>query len=318
MDAVVAEPCIDRRSCFYEQVDIKSAGCRFARSWVALILVTGLARLTIANAIAQQDPDAPTTPEGDLPESAAVESNGREVAATPRRIQYVVSLSVRGVYDDNINISNTDRQGDFFTVIEPRLTVGFGDVLARQDNFVGLSYFPSAFIFADHDENNALQHVIRVEAQYRFPRLTLALMEDVRLLDGSDLGPAVGTTGGSFSSAGRVNLDVSGRTRVKVYNTSLDGNYSLTGKIFLTGDLSYSVTDYSTLIDSSVISANAYINYNYSPKLAIGVGVNGGYNVVGSPSQDQVFEQLNGRASYELTGKVSATATAGIELRQYS
>ena len=261
----------------------------------------------------------PSTPDQELPQSAAAEIATREVPATPRRLQYAVSLSVRTVYDDNINISSTNRQGDLFTAIEPRLTIGFGDVLARQNNFIALSYAPSAFFFADHSEDNALQHAVRLEGQYRFPRLTLALAQDVQLLNGSGLGSSFGTgIIPTSSGAGQVNLDVAARTRVNVYNTSLTGNYSLTGKIFLTGGLSYSLTDYETLIGSSVTAANAYFNYTYSPKLNIGVGLSGGYDVVGSPSQDQVFEQVNARASYELTGKVSATATAGVEFRQYS
>ena len=158
-----------------------------------------------------------------------------------------------------------------------------------------------------------MQHVIELEAQYRFPRLTLGLTEDVRLLNGTDLGSLTGVTTPTTSSVGQVNLDVASRTRVNVYETRLDANYSLTGKTFLTAGLGYSITDYSTLIDSSVISGNAYFNYTYSPKLTIGIGLSGGYDVVGSISQDQVFEQVNVRTSYELTGKISATATMGIE-----
>jgi hypothetical protein len=51
------------------------------------------------------------------------------------------------------------------------------------------------------------------------------------------------------------------------------------------------------LISFSVIAANAYINYTYSPKLAIGVRLAGGYNLVGSPSQSQTFEQVNALAN---------------------
>jgi hypothetical protein len=90
---------------------------------------------------------------------------------------------------------------------------------------------------------------------------------------------------------------VSGRTRSNVYTTSLNATYSLTGKIFLTGNLSCTVSDYTTLISSSVIAANACINYTYSPKLAIGVGPTGGYNLVDSSSRSQTFEEVNALAN---------------------
>ncbi len=149
-------------------------------------------------------------------------------------------------------------------------------------------------------------------AQYRFPRLTLDLTQEIQLLDGTGLDTATGT-GGTFT---RTNLDVAGRTKLNIYSTRLDANYSLTGKTFLTGGVSYSVSDYETLLSSSVIAGNIYLNYTYSPKLSIGVGINGGYDAVDAPSEDQTFEQLNVRASYELTGKVSATVSAGVEFRQ--
>lgn len=260
------------------------------------------------------DPEA--TLEPDLPQSTVAEINGGEQSATPRRIHYQIGASVRGVYDDNINLSNTNREGDFYTAIEPSVTVGFGDALTRLNNFISLSYQPSAFIFSSHSEDDAFQHDIQLEGRYRFPRLSLELLQEVELLDGSDLGPILGLHG--TGAARRVNLDVGGRTGLSIYNTRIDANYSLTGKTFLTGGLSYNVNDYSRLIDSAIFSGNGYFNYTYSPKLAIGIGFVGGFDVVGSStSSDQTFEQLNARASYELTGKVSATITAGVEFRQY-
>ena len=252
------------------------------------------------------DPMAVAQP---LPEAEAVELGARAESATPRRWRYSVSLSLREVYDDNINLSQIDPKEDFYTTIEPTINVGIGDLDA---NFVALTYAPNAYIFADHSENNALQHIITLAAQYRFPRLTLNLTQDIQLLDGTGLDTATGT-GGTFT---RTNLDVAGRTRLNIFNTRLDANYSLTGKTFLTGGLGYSVSDYPTLLSSSVLSGNVYFNYTYSPKLAIGAGLTGGYDAVDEPSENQTFEQLNVRASYELTGKVSATVSAGFEFRQ--
>jgi hypothetical protein len=255
------------------------------------------------------EPEKPVEP--DLAQPALEEIVAQEQSAIPRRVHYQIGLSLREVYDDNINLSQIDREEDFYTTIEPTINVGIGDLDA---NFLALTYAPNAFIFADHSENNAVQHLITLTGQYRFPRLTLNLTQEIQFLDGTGLDTATGT-GGTFT---RTNLDVAGRTKLNIYSTRLDANYSLTGKTFLTGGLDYSVSDYETLLSSSVLSGNVYFNYTYSPKLAIGVGLTGGYDAVDAPSEDQTFEQVNVRASYELTGKVSATVSAGVEFRQAS
>jgi len=250
-----------------------------------------------------------STVEPELPSSVEIIPEGHEQAASARHLHYHVGLTVRQIYDDNINLGQFNRDDDFFTTIEPSIDLSLGD---PDTNFLDLNYTPNAFIFANHSENDALQHIISLTGQYRFPLLTLTLSQDIQILDGTGLNTATGT-GTSFT---RTNLDVAGRTRVNIYTTRLDANYSLTGKTFLTGGLSYSLSDYPDLIGSSVLSGNAYFNYTYSPKLAIGLGLTGGYEVVDSPSEDQTFEQINARASYELTGKVSATFSAGVEFRQ--
>ncbi|MBA3960635.1 MAG: outer membrane beta-barrel protein [Chthoniobacterales bacterium] len=239
----------------------------------------------------------------------AAPATGHEQSSTQRRLRYQIGLTLRTVYDDNINISKFDRQSDLYTTIEPTINVGFGD---PDNNFLALTYSPSAFIFISHSENDTLQHIISLAGQYRFPQITVNLSEEIQILDGTGLNSATGT-GTDFT---RTNLDVSGRTRLNVYSTRVDANYSLTGKTFLTADLSYSLSDYSTLLSSSVISGNVYANYIYSPKLSIGLGATGGYDTSESRNDNQTFEQINVRASYELTGKVSASISAGFEFRQ--
>lgn len=247
-------------------------------------------------------------PEPDLPQPALEGIVGQAESATPRRLQYHVSLAVRSVYDDNINLNPSNREDDIYTTIEPTIDVGFGQA---DGNYVALTYAPNAFFFVNHSENDALQHIISLTGQYRFPLLTLSLAQDVQILNGTGLNADTGT-GTTFT---RTNLDVAGRTRVNIYSTRLNANYSLTGKTFLTAGLDYSLSDYQTLISSSVLSGNVYFNYTYSPKLSVGVGLTGGYNTV-DLGQDQTYEQINARASYELTGKVSASLSAGIEFRQ--
>jgi len=244
--------------------------------------------------------------------STAVDSS-RVDTGIPRRFHYELRFSMRGAYDDNINLSHDNRISDYYTTIEPSIMLGIGDTETRQENYLRLDYLASLFLFANHTEDNALQHVARVEGQYRINRLTLTLSQVVQVLDGADVS-ASNSTGG-FDQ--RVNLDVAGRTRFNVYTTRLNAAYYLTGKTFLTLGGDYSATDYSTLISSDVISGNLFLNYNYSPKLVVGVGGTAGYNRVDAPNPDQTFEQANARLSYQITGKMDLVTSAGVEFRSF-
>src|SRR5438105_5925199 len=140
-----------------------------------------------------------------------------EVTAEPRRFQYGLQVTIRGVYDDNINITQTAHVSDYYFTIEPVLTLGAGDITAHEENYIRLDYAPSLFLFLDHSENDAVQQLIHLEGQHKFARLTLTLGEEVAILDGTDLR----TLSDVSSPGGHANLDVSGRTRFQTYNTRI-------------------------------------------------------------------------------------------------
>jgi hypothetical protein len=231
----------------------------------------------------------------------------------PRRFHYLLRLTLRSVYDDNINLLNDNRISDFYTTIEPAVMLGFGDTDARVENYIRLDYLPAAFFFADHSENNSVQHVARLDGQYRVNRLTLNLSQMVQIMDGVD----VQTTDSAGGLDQQVNLDVAGRSRFNIYTTHLNAAYYLTGKTFLSAGADYTAMHYASLISSEILSGNFFVNYNYSPKLVIGLGGTAGSNDVDAPNPDQTFEQANVRLSYQATGKIDFAATAGVEFRHF-
>jgi hypothetical protein len=231
----------------------------------------------------------------------------------PRRFHYQLRLSVRTVYDDNINLSHDAPISDFYTSIEPSIMAGFGDVEARTENYIRLDYLPAVFLFADHDENNSVQHVVRLEGQYRINRLTLNLSQLVQIMDGVDV-QAQNSAGGLDQ---QVNLDIAGRTRFNIYTTHANLAYYVTGKTFLSSGADYTATHYSSLISSEILSGNLFINYNYSEKIVVGLGGSAGADHVDDPNPDQTFEQVNVRLSYQATGKIDFAGSAGIEVRHF-
>lgn len=265
--------------------------------------------------IAPISENVPPSPSFDSAPSFQSSDVREEVSSEPRRFQYGLQITVRGVYDDNINISQTNPTSDFYFTIEPVLTLGFGDIEGRQENFIRLDYAPGLFLFADHSENNAVQHAIRLRGQHPFSRLTVGLSEEIAILDGTDL-----RTLANVSAPGtHANIDVNSRTQFQTFNTRLNASYDLTGKTFLSTEFGSLVTHYdsSSLFSSAHFSENLFINYRYSDKLVFGVGGTGGYNFVDAPNPDQTFEQANVRATYQASGKISLTFSGGLEFRQF-
>ena len=113
-----------------------------------------------------------------------------------------------------------------------------------------------------------------------------------------------------------MNLDVAGRTRSILHDT-FQRRLLCLGQNVISAGGDYTNTHYSSLISSEVFSGNLFLNYNYSPKLVVGVGGTAGYNRVDAPNPDQSFEQANVRFSYQATGKIDFAATAGVEFRHF-
>jgi hypothetical protein len=231
----------------------------------------------------------------------------------PRRFHYHFQLSVRSVYDDNINLNRTNEISDFYFTIEPALMLGFGDTEGRSENYLRFDYLPAVFLFADHSENNSVQHVIHLEGQYRASRLTLNLSQTIQLMDGVDV--QTQNTSGSLDQ--QVNLDVAGRTAYDIYNTHFNAAYYVTGKTFLSAGVDYTNNHYTDLISSQTITGNFFVNYNYSPKVVVGLGGTFGYEEVDEPNPDQNFEQANLRVSYQATGKLDFAGSVGVEFRHF-
>ena len=279
---------------------------------VSLVLAGSLAGQVATNPELTNPPTltAPATSTASPPPANA---EGQPVAPEVRRLHYELKLDLRGVYDDNIGLSQQNRLSDYYFRIDPSIAIGFGSAETREANFFRLEYDPDIVFFVDHTGFNTFQHVAHLVAGSSLSRLTLGLTEDAQFLKGSDVNQALGT--GSFVNA--VNLDVRGRPQVNTFNTQATASYELAGKTSLSLGVQSMITDYSQFISSQRISGSLFVNYAYSPKLTFGIGGTGGRELVDQPSPDQTFEQANVRASYELTGKLTANGSAGVEFRQF-
>ncbi len=258
--------------------------------------------------------EEPPLPEPEGPQVITpTESAPEEVAATPRRFRYSVSVDVRGVYDDNVTLSSGEnRQDDFYTAVMPQLSLGLGDFEDRQENFVFLNYAPSGYFYFNNSDFSTIEQIGSLSGQWRLRRVTLTLSQDYQSVQSSNLN--VADTGGGFSN--QTNLDVGGRRRVNSYATRFGASAALSGKTSLRLDASYYVSDPEDLIGSSTLSGGLGLDYTYGPKLSLGFGATAGKQFVDEPSPDTTFQQMNLRATYELTGKIRASGSGGLEFRQ--
>ena len=246
-----------------------------------------------------------TGPNGVFPGGEPIESG------EARRIFYKFGLTVRGVWDDNIFISHTNRVSDYYFAIEPYVTVGVGDIEGRNKSYLRLDYMPSAILFVDHSDQDAFNQLIHLEGGYSSGRWTFSLAEDIALLESANLNSFFDTTGLW------ANTDASGPTRVNIFNTRARADYQLTGKVFLQGEFDSSIYFYPDHISSYMISSGLYVYYNWLPKVSVGIGGTVGYDWVDDPTTNQTFEQVNARLNYEVTAKFFLYASAGVEFRQF-
>jgi hypothetical protein len=229
----------------------------------------------------------------------------------PRRFHYALQLTVRGVWDDNIFITHSNRKSDYYFAIEPEITIGVGDIEGRNRTYLRLDYMPSAILFVNHSDQDAFNQLIHLEGGYSTGRLRLSLVEDMALLESANLNSIIDTTGLW------ANVDASAPTRVNIFNTRLRAQYDLTGKLYLQGELDSYTYFYPSNISDYTVSGGLYLYYNWLPKVSVGFGGTFGYNWVDNPTPNQTFEQVNARLNYQATAKLSLYASAGAEFRQF-
>ena len=232
-------------------------------------------------------------------------------SSEPRRFHYGLQFTVRGVWDDNIFISNTNRVSDYYFAIEPELTLGIGDIMGRSRSYLRLDYMPSGILFVNHSDEDAFNQLIHLEGGTDFGRLRLSLFQDVALLQSANLNSVIDTTGLW------ANTDASAPTRLNIFNTRLRADYDLTGKLFLQGEFDSYTYFYPNNISDYTVSGGLYLYYNWLPKLSVGVGGTFGYNWVDDPTSNQPFEQVNARLNYQASAKLNVYASAGCEFRQF-
>jgi hypothetical protein len=215
------------------------------------------------------------------------------------RFKYNLRLDVSALYDTNIFISNTNRVADYQFTISPGVTLGFGDVFRRKENYIRLDYSPSFQFFARNPSQNNIGQAFLLDGVYNTGKATWRFAQGITVLNGAD-------------------TDVGTRVTRQIYATTVGLSYLVSDKTFVDFSGTFAYQHFHDELDNWTASGGAYLNYIYSPKLTIGLGVVGGYTAVsGNVDPDQTFEQANLKFTYQVTGKILLNATVGVQFLQF-
>jgi len=265
----------------------------------------------------------------------AVEVNGQEVngqeAEGGRKVPTVIingadytlgnwhvrpTLSTTVTYDDNIFISNVNREGDLYLTISPGIALGWGDFRSEllnsdsrehwlelvPDDLERLNYFFTRYtasenLFLKHTGQDSLDEDAALDTQFQFSRLTLGLKTGVQTLSSPD-------------------IEIGGRIHRTVYNTELTSKYEIGEKGSVEVNFDEATTDYRAgALDSTEIANQDWFNYAVTPKIISSIGTRISYlDVQDNPGQ--TAEQFLLRTIYQAGAKLSINADLGVEFRQ--
>jgi len=204
--------------------------------------------------------------------------------------------AVTSYYDDNIALSQTNRQGDFALAVEPGLAFGLGDLQVQENNFVIADYTGRLNAYLDHSSADAYEQFASVRAQ--FIQAKLKFNTNFRFLDLND-----------------VDIDSGSRTSRRIYDTLQVGNYEISEKDFIEAQGQNIIRDYQVGPGSVEWQGRVLYNYRWDPKLTLGGGFAGGV-LDANNSTGQTYEQALLRVLYDPTEKISVQTQGGFEERQ--
>jgi len=220
-----------------------------------------------------------------------------------------------GYYDDNIFISETERESDFVGFAGFGLRAGLGEVVAPlyglrekrnvpilyetsppvPGNFVWADYSGMYRFFLDHSEQSSYDQDLLMRLGWTDGKVTLGLE-------------------GRFQSLSTPDIDAGGRVRRYIFHAGAEVDYQLSELTSVEADFSYTNVQYTSLIDSSEFLHESWLNYQLTPKLKVagGIGV-GVLTMQGGPNQP--YGRVLVRAVYEYSPKLSFSGRLGLEYR---
>jgi hypothetical protein len=205
-------------------------------------------------------------------------------------------------YDDNVAAQEVNEEDAIVLTLAPSIDLIASDMADGMGKVLQVNYTPGFFFFFGDDDvsdRNRVNHSANISGDLAGAKLELGFDQAFRFTTGPviDLG----------TSADRM-----------LYDTRLTSRYNMSEKTSIDVNGSLRILNYNEdqFFDTLNLANDNWLNYKYSAKLSLGVGVVLGYTDI-EDNADQTFQQLRARATYAIAEKVDLQASAGGEWRQF-
>jgi hypothetical protein len=203
-----------------------------------------------------------------------------------------------GVYwDSNIFITQNHPVGDTVIQLAGGFTYEIGDYRNKAENYLQLKYLATGYIYTGRPDLNGVDQQVVLHGQYRWDRLTLQTNLAFNYLNGPD------RLAGTFTTQ----YQIDGLVRLL---------YDYSPKTQLFAEFEQLTDIYPSLLDSYEFVGRFGADYQITPKIKLG-----GEGVIGDMQMQQggnsVYGQVDMRAAYKLTEKVTFLGSVGAEIVHY-
>ncbi len=208
-----------------------------------------------------------------------------------------LGVELGATYDDNIFLAETNEEEDVYYNISPILELGVGDTEAQDENFLLATYRADIQFFQDNSGEDNVEQLAKLDAQYRFSRLTTGFSgyyEDL--------------AGGDVELGDRVDRQILSGRITNFYLVSDKTSFEINGQVIN--------RDYDDRIDSFEYFNDNWIAYQILPKVNLGVGFTWGAVDVSS-GPDQIYYQGLARILYAYSDKLTFLLRGGYETRDF-
>jgi hypothetical protein len=160
-----------------------------------------------------------------------------------------------------------------------------------------LDYTPTWRFYSNDEFGNTLDH-------------------SVRFMGGTTYEDWVFGFSQTYDASSTPNVETGTQTDQQIYSTVLSASYQFNSKMSLDAGFNQNIVLAEQFQSSKDWSTLNWLNYQFWPRLSIGLGLGGGYVDVETGS-DMSYEQLQCRINWRATDKLSFQVHGGGELRQF-
>jgi len=227
------------------------------------------------------------------PEASVLYSPGAPQPAEPFRFG-ILNLRphpyYRFLYGTGILSGTNQAQNTFINQISPGVLLEIGSHWT-------LDYTPTWSFYSNNHFHDSLDHAVTLTGGTSYEDWTFGLSQ-------------------GFTLTSDPMVETATQTSQQTYTTALNASCQLNSKMSTDLGLGQSIISADNFNSSREWSTLDWLNYQFWPRLVVGVGVGFGYVNVDTGS-DMTYEQLQTRVAWRATDKISFLIHAGGEDRQF-